>query len=625
MSQIEIQLEQQAGGYGNEHRGFLDIRQGDLAIRVLETEVIVVNEEDLLPAAHSDVLEIKAEQLRCRISLSLLVGDSALRVLAGELPAIDVKLQAHGSMSVPCRPCVELGAASMSVPWVAVNVSGESGVALGPMSCGQGEVVNATCKYSFTDDDQDSQLSKTVDCQNLLVVALRKRLRLKVAADLRNSGNRRCDIRISISGDLCLAPWYVRADSSELETLRTTAKYHLSQEDYKQALTNLKASLVLQQHAPKTLELSALPPQELAENDIIHQCVGDARTAITWWQEALALKEKKLGTSMPDAAGTLLNLGDDYMKVREYDKAVEHYQRGLALFSSLDPKGADTALALHRMATALELHGSLGQALEAYSESLSIRTNLHPRIFADQLIADSLCGIASVHVQLGENEKAREMYSKALKLRERSSGPESRETAATLMDLGIIYLRTGSKQWALDSFRRAFAIYQQTFGPNHAKTATALHQLGMVHSSLGQYQYAMGYYSRALRIRDSDESLRAEAAATINNIGVALSQMGEFQQACTYHQRAYNIQKNVLGTEHPDTIATFTNLQMANQAWQRGQAARQDSAKSPWLPTCECCKDDAKDTERALAYLNSYPILVDSYSEEVCEGSPRAM
>ena len=60
-------------------------------------------------------------------------------------------------------------------------------------------------------------------------------------------------------------------------------------------------------------------PQESASSPATH--LGPQEPC-TWHQQALALKEKNLAHTMPNAAGTLQKLGDDYMKVCEYDKAL---------------------------------------------------------------------------------------------------------------------------------------------------------------------------------------------------------------------------------------------------------------------------------------------------------------
>ena len=87
-------------------------------------------------------------------------------------------------------------------------------------------------------------------------------------------------------------------------------------------------------------------------------------------------------------------------------------------------------------------------------------------------------------------------------------------------------------------------------------------------SALGYHLYAIGDYpgaypnfQKALEInRKVLGEEHPDTASSLNNLGALLQAMGEYEGARPYYEKALEIRRKVLGEEHPDTASSLNNL-----------------------------------------------------------------
>ena len=80
--------------------------------------------------------------------------------------------------------------------------------------------------------------------------------------------------------------------------------------------------------------------------------------------------------------------------------------------------------------------------------------------------------------------------------------PDAAEVGAALNGLGWVQLDLGDLSVARATLERALRIRERTLGPNHLRTSQTLAHLGRLYRDLGEYDQARATFERALRIQE---------------------------------------------------------------------------------------------------------------------------
>jgi eukaryotic-like serine/threonine-protein kinase len=150
-------------------------------------------------------------------------------------------------------------------------------------------------------------------------------------------------------------------------------------------------------------------------------------------------------------------LGMAYGEHDEYQKAVDHYRRALAVLEkSLGPWHPSVATTLNNLGFDLRL--------------------------------------------LGRREEAASAFKRALEVRERALGPNHVEVAVTLTNIGELLAE--QRQWtqALAHYQRAQTIHENALGPEHPRLGWILSGLGTAYLALGMPEKAVAPLRRAVAL-----------------------------------------------------------------------------------------------------------------------------
>ncbi len=292
----------------------------------------------------------------------------------------------------------------------------------------------------------------------------------------------------------------------------------------------------------------------------LHYYKGEYTKAEPLYQRALAIREKSLGPGHPDVASSLNNLASLYWSLGDYAKAEPLYQRALAIQEkSLGPEHLDVAQSLHNLAL---LHSRLGDYAKAeplYQRALAIQEKSlgpeHPNV------AQILNNLAVLYSRLGDYAKEEPLHQRALAIREKSLGPEHPDVAQSLDGLALLYKNLGDYVKAEPLYQRALAITGKSLGPEHPDLASSLNNLAILYSVLGDYAKAEPLYQRALAIRE--KSLGPEhpdVATSLANLAVLYYDKGDYAKAEPLIQRALAIWEKALGPEHPEVADALSGL-----------------------------------------------------------------
>jgi len=190
-------------------------------------------------------------------------------------------------------------------------------------------------------------------------------------------------------------------------------------------------------------------------------------------------------------AATTNTLGTVYRLQGDYGRALELYERSLALREALgEPSGvADT---LHELGLVCQAQGDLARARDLASRSLQIFEKLGSKANIGTVAAD----LAAIQLELGDAEAAALQIEKALAAD--ASAPSRLRAAAIARQMGEGLRVQGKLEPAHAAFTRALAASEAAEDP--VGTAAALHAIARLERARGNDAAAGDALERALTI-----------------------------------------------------------------------------------------------------------------------------
>jgi tetratricopeptide (TPR) repeat protein len=256
--------------------------------------------------------------------------------------------------------------------------------------------------------------------------------------------------------------------------------------------------------------------------------------AIERFSRALPLAE----TDEQRAALYILR-GNSYVAVGQLETGRDDYVATLDLsmkFESEAERDAARSAAVCNLGIVYFQLGDLDKAEELYREALAGYEVTHNRLGQ----ANALGNLGNVYLERGELDKAEENYGKALAIHQETGS--TRGEAWDLCNLGVVYAQRGDLDKAEKHFNEALVIDEES--GDRLGQANALGNLGNVYSRRGELDKAEEYHKRALAIHEQIGD-KVDQAADLGSLGVLAEQRGDrdtarqlFQQALTLYEQA---------------------------------------------------------------------------------------
>jgi len=184
--------------------------------------------------------------------------------------------------------------------------------------------------------------------------------------------------------------------------------------------------------------------------------------------------------------------------------------------------------------------------------------------------------LGKVYEQMGNPGRAEEMERAALAIQSKKFGPESRETAASLNDLGLALMAQHKLPEAEAVHRKALAIRQRLLGNENAETAASLNDLGAVYRDEGRLAEAKVMTLEALRIKRKlfgNENL--DVTDSLRNLCMVLGYEGKWDEAEATAREVLALRRKLLPAEHPWIASTLDDV-----AWAANARGKFDEAQA---------------------------------------------
>ena len=282
--------------------------------------------------------------------------------------------------------------------------------------------------------------------------------------------------------------------------------------------------------------------------------------AIPLTSDALAIREKMLGSDHPDVAKSLNNLAALYVEKGRFAEAEPLYQRSLAILEKVrGPENPDVASILDNLGNLYRAQGRYAEAETLVRRALAIRENAFGS--EDPNIAKSLNNLASLAFAQGHYADAEPLFQRSLAIWEKALGTDHPEVANTLSNLAVLYDAEGRFDQAESLYRRSLAIREKALGPEHPDIADTLNNLAEVYAAQALYSEAEPLLMRSFAIRE--KALGPEhpkVAESLNNLAQLYFTQGRDAEAETFFGRSLAIYEKAVGPDHPDVAMSLSNL-----------------------------------------------------------------
>ena len=301
-------------------------------------------------------------------------------------------------------------------------------------------------------------------------------------------------------------------------------------------------------------------PNLLIQLGVCERKLSNFDKALEYYEKSLAIQLKVHGDEHPSTGTSYNNLGGVWNDKGEYDKALEYYEKSLAIDLKVHgDQHTSTSTLYHNLGRVWYYKGEYEKALEYYEKSLAIRLKVH----GDQhpSTGKSYNNLGLVWSDKGEYDKALEYHEKSLIILLKTLGNEHPNVAISFNNIGIIWYQKGEYDKALDYIEKGLTIRIKTLGDEHPDVASSYNNIGLIWENKVEYDKALEYYEKCLKIELitlGDE--HPDVASSYNNIGVIWDKKSGYDKALDYFGKSQAILINKLGNEHPDIAESYNNI-----------------------------------------------------------------
>jgi tetratricopeptide (TPR) repeat protein len=208
--------------------------------------------------------------------------------------------------------------------------------------------------------------------------------------------------------------------------------------------------------------------------------------------------------------------------------------------------------------------GDLDEALHAANAAvLKAQQMLSEDLGSIDEFASSLEVRADVYRQLGHLDEARDDYKQAIDQLENRPDRVA-QLGRLFAGYGAVHDQLGNTERAAELWQQAIHYFEAAEPPVLLDVATLSNNLAYLKKAAGDVEGAEAHFLRALQILHTELGPdHEETAAVSNNIGALYQGSGFFEQAREMHMMALEARRKLFGENHPDTAQSHNNLALA--------------------------------------------------------------
>jgi len=292
----------------------------------------------------------------------------------------------------------------------------------------------------------------------------------------------------------------------------------------------------------------------------IHGSLGLYDEAQPLLERALAARQRLHGAASLEVATSLTALGELRVHKGDYAEAERTLRTALVILERRRPEGAELALALDWLGSALNEQGDHDGARRALERALALQRRLYGHEHLQ--IAWSLNSLGHAHLYKGETRQAEASYREALAMRRKLLSDDDPRVLDDVASLATALFQQGDYVGAEALYREALGSQRRALGDEHPETLSTLIDLAVVLNARGDAAGAERLYRDALageRKLGPDPPL---LGAALKGLARSLSALGRLAEAQPLLQEALASERRRFGPEHMYVAQSLNELGM---------------------------------------------------------------
>jgi eukaryotic-like serine/threonine-protein kinase len=173
-----------------------------------------------------------------------------------------------------------------------------------------------------------------------------------------------------------------------------------------------------------------------------------------------------------------------------------------------------------------------------------------------------LSTVGAVYDSLGQYQDALPILDESLRLQDK---PHDASRIDTLLELGHARVKLGDLHGAEQPLQEALHLAQTDSGARSLESGRALWSLGMLRQEQGQYSQAKDLYIRSLAILEQSSAPLTDVSHVLDDLATVYTREQQWLLAKQTYERELDIDRRVLGDDHPRVAYVLENLAIVAQ------------------------------------------------------------
>ena len=358
----------------------------------------------------------------------------------------------------------------------------------------------------------------------------------------------RSQLNLKPGGAIYFLDGIPQSDDEELKKLTLLALSYSEANEYQLAIEKFEYILRVCTISPS--ERMAL----LLNLGNAYHSISQYENALRNYKAANDLTSKVSASSILEGKAAALNgIGLVYADKCRFDSSLKYFQKAIHILRKIGYREAEAAI-LNNIGNVCRIQGELKKAMVDYRLALKI----NKEIASLKGQANCLGNIGNVYLAKDNFREALKYYKEALKIH-RDVGNRVGE-ANNLGSMGIVYGKEGELKKAMARLRLALKIFRNI--GNREGEVTTLGNIGNIYGLMRDLGKSMKYQQLALKI-NREIGRRDGEAISLGSIGSLYLDIGKLDEALKYYRLALKIFEEIGMAEY----IKITKHTIANIKW----------------------------------------------------------